>query len=101
MYVYGKVKELVTQLYLTLCDPMESSLPGSSVHGILQARILKWFAISFFTRIIKKAREFQKNMYFCFIDYPKAFDCVDYNKLWKILKEKRIPDNLTCFLRNL
>ena len=42
MYVYGKVKELVTQLYLTLCDPMESSLPGSSVHGILQARILEW-----------------------------------------------------------
>ena len=51
--------------------------------------------------IIKKAREFQKNMCFCFIDYAKAFDCVDHNKLWKILKEMGIPDNLTCFLRNL
>ena len=49
----------------------------------------------------KKAREFQKNIYFCFIDYTKAFDCVDYNKLWKILQEMEIPDHLTCFLRNL
>ena len=51
--------------------------------------------------IIKKAKEFQKNIYFCFIDYAKAFDCVDHNKLWKILKEMRIPDHLTCLLRNL
>ena len=51
--------------------------------------------------IIKKAREFQKNTYFCFIDYAKAFDCVDHNKLWKILKEMGIPDHLTCLLRNL
>ena len=51
--------------------------------------------------IIKKAREFQKNIYFCFINYPKAFDCVDHNKLWKILKEMRIPDYLTWLLRNL
>ena len=51
--------------------------------------------------IIKKAREFQKNIYLCFIDYAKAFDCVDNNKLWKILKEIRIPDHLTCLLRNL
>ena len=51
--------------------------------------------------IIKKAREFQKNIYFCFIDYSKAFDCVDPKKLWKILKEMGIPDHLTCFLRNL
>ena len=51
--------------------------------------------------IIEKAREFQKNIYFCFIDYPKAFDCVDHNKLWKILKEMGIPDHLTCLLRNL
>ena len=49
---------------------------------------------------IKKAREFQKNIYFCFIDYAKAFDCVDHNKLWKILKEMGIPDNLICLLRN-
>ena len=51
--------------------------------------------------IIKKAREFQKNIYFCFIDYAKAFDCVDHNKLSKILQEMRIPDHLTCLLRNL
>ena len=51
--------------------------------------------------IIKKAREFQKNIYLCFIDYSKAFDCVDHNKLWKILKEIGIPDHLTCLLRNL
>ena len=46
--------------------------------------------------IMEKAREFQKNIYFCFIDYAKAFDCVDHNKLWSILKEKGIPDHLTC-----
>ena len=51
--------------------------------------------------IIKKAREFQKNIYFHFIDYAKAFDCVDHNKLWKILKEMGILDHLTCLLRNL
>ena len=51
--------------------------------------------------IIKKAREFQENIYFCFIDYAKDFDCVDHNKLWKILKEMGIPDHLTCLLRNL
>ena len=51
--------------------------------------------------IIKKAKEFQKNIYFCFADYAKAFDCVDHNKLWKILKEMGIPGHLTCHLRNL
>ena len=51
--------------------------------------------------IIKKARKFQKNISFCFIDYLKAFDCVDHNKLWKILKEMGIPDHLICLLRNL
>ena len=51
--------------------------------------------------IIEKAREFQKNIYFYFIDYAKAFNCVDHNKLWKILQEIRIPDHLTCLLRNL
>ena len=50
---------------------------------------------------MEKAREFQKNIYFCFIDYAKAFDCVDDNKLWKILKEMGIPDHLICLLRNL
>ena len=51
--------------------------------------------------IMEKAREFQKNIYFCFIDYAKACDCVDHNKLWKILEEIKIPDHLTCLLRNL
>ena len=51
--------------------------------------------------VTDKAREFQKNIYFCFIDYAKAFDCVDHNKLWKILKEMGIPDHLICLLRNL
>ena len=51
--------------------------------------------------LIEKAREFQKNIYFCFIDYAKPFDCVDHNKVWKILQEMGIPDHLTCLLRNL
>ena len=51
--------------------------------------------------IIEKAREFQKNIYFCFIDYTKAFDCVDHNKLWKILEEMGIPEHLDCLLRNV
>ena len=52
-------------------------------------------------RIIEKAREFQKNIYFCFIDYAKGFDCVDHKKLWRILREMGIPDHLTCLLRNI
>ena len=51
--------------------------------------------------IIKRTKEFQKNIYFCFIDYTKAIDCVDHSKLWKVLKEMGIPDHLTCLLRNL
>ena len=51
--------------------------------------------------MIEKARESEKNIYFCFIDYAKAFDCVDHNKLWKIMKEMEKPDQLTCLLRNL
>ena len=54
-----------------------------------------------FKLVLEKAEAFQKNIYFCFIDYAKAFDCVDYNKLWKILKETGVPDHLTCLLRNL
>ena len=57
--------------------------------------------IANFRWIIEKAREFQKNIYFCFADYAKAFDCVDHNKLWKIIQEMEIPDHLTCLLRNL
>ena len=60
---------------------------------------LRWFQIANICWIIKKARELQKNI--CFIDYAKVFDCVDHNKLWKILKEMGIPDHLTCLLRNL
>ena len=58
------------------------------------------FGLAFFANI-EKAREFQKNIYFCLIDYAKAFNCVDHNKLWKILKEMGIPDHLTCLLINL
>ena len=54
-----------------------------------------------FIGLSKKAKEFQKKIYFCFIDYAKTFDCVDHKKLWKILKERGIPDHLTCLLRNL
>ena len=146
-----------------LCDPMDYSPPGTSIHGILQARILDWVAIAFCgglfwlrdqtwvtciagrffvvwatkilqaklqqymnwelpdiqagfgkssrTRdqianpmihwIIEKAREFQKNIYFCFIDYAKAFDSVYHNKLWKTLQEMGIPEHLTCHMSNL
>ena len=63
-------------------------------------QIASIFWVGFFANI-KKAREFQKNIYFCFVDYAKAFDCVDHNKLWKILKEMEIPDHLICLLRNL
>ena len=60
-----------------------------------------WDQIANIHWIIEKAREFQKNIYFCFIDYAKAFDCVGHNRLWKILKEMGIPDHLTHLLRNL
>ena len=80
-----KSESEVTQSCPTLHDPMDCSLPGSSIHGIFQARVLEWGAIT----------------YFCFIDYAKAFDSVDHNKMWKILQEIRIPDNLTCLLRNM
>ena len=77
---------------------------------ILQARIQQYmncelpdvqFQTANICWIMGKAREFQKNIYFCFIDYAKAFDCVDHNKLWKILQEMGIPEHLTCLLRNL
>ena len=81
-------------------------LPGSCVHGILQARVQEGSSqsrgqIANICWIMEKAREFHKNIYFCFIDYAKAFDCVDQKKLWKILQEMGIPDHLTCLLRNL
>ena len=136
----------VTQLCPTLCDPVDCSLPRSSIHGIFPGQssgvgchfllqrifptqgsnlglphcrqtpyhlsqeepeepvIIIWGTrgqIANTHWIIEKAREFQKNIYFCFIDYAKAFDCADHNKLWKILKEMGIPDHLTHLFRNL
>ena len=74
--------------------------PGKPLHDTKH-----WFVsrdqIANICWIIKKAKKFQKNIYFCFTDYAKAFDCVDHNKLWKILREMGIPDHLTCLLRNL
>ena len=72
----------------------------TNLDGILKSRGTR-YQIANICWIMEKAREFQKNIYFCFIDYAKAFDCVDNNKLWTILKEMGIPDHLTCFLRNL
>src|SRR5574337_1085921 len=65
------------------------------------AIIVICFIVFYYMLFIEKAREFQKNIYFCFADYAKAFDCVDHNKLWTILKEIGIPDLLTCLFRNL
>ena len=132
-----KSESEVAQSCLTLSDPMDCSLPGSSFDGIFQARILEWLAISASKVMLKilQARLQQyvnqelsdvqirfrrgrgtrdqianihciietakKNIYFCFIDYAKAFDCVDHSKLWKIIKEMGIQDHLTCLLRNL
>ena len=101
-------------------------LPHSCTHlnaskvmlQILQARLQQYMNSLMFKLVLEKAEEpeiklptsagswkkqerFQKNIYFCLIDYAKAFDCVDHNKLWKILKEMGIPDHLTCLLRNL
>ena len=92
---------------------MDCSPPSSSVHEICKARVLEWVAISFsressqprdrtqVSRIVDRqftAREFQKNIYFCFIDYAKAFDCLDHKEMWKILQEMGLPDHLTCLL---
>ena len=73
------------------------------LYSVLQGQIclLLQVFLDFLCWIIEKPKEFQKNIYFCFIDYTKAFDYVDHNKLWKILKEMGIPDHLTCLLRNL
>ena len=129
----------VAQSCPTLSDPMDCSLPGSSVHGIFQARVLEWVATAFSnaSKVMLKIlqariqqyvnwelpdvqtgfrkgqgtkdevaklldqRKCKKNIYFCFIDYAKAFDYVDHNKLWKIFQERGTPDHLTCLLRNL
>ena len=102
----------------TLCDPMDCSPPGSSIHGIFQARILEWMAISSSrgssqprnqTHISCVSCIGRQILYHCItwealsvcLNYAKAFDCVDNNKLWKILQEMGIPDHLTFLLRNL
>ena len=79
---YGTMNFLMFKLVLEKAEKPETKLPTSAGSS-------------------KKAREFQKNIYFCFIDYAKAIDWVDHNKLWEILKEMGIPDHLTCLLRNL
>ena len=81
---------------IRICLPMQ----GTQVRSLVQEDITA-SQIANIRWIVEKAREFQKNIYFCFIDYAKAFDCVDHNKVWKILKEIGILDQLTCLLRNL
>ena len=103
--------QTTTQLHSshTLANAQISPSEAPTVHELRTSDIQAGFRKSRGTRnqsanirwIIEKARTFQKNIYFCFIDYTKSFDCVDHNKLWKILKEMGIPDHLTCLLRNL
>ena len=116
---HSNPKERQCQRMLQLCKTALISQTSIVMLKILQARLQQYvnhelpdvqagFSRGRGTRdqianicwIMEKAREFQKNIYFCF-DYAKAFDCVDHNKLWKILKEMGIPDHLTCLLRNL
>ena len=88
-----KILQARLQQYVN-CELPDVQVGFRNVRGTVdQIANIRW--------IIKKAREFQKNIYFCFIDYAKAFDCVDHNKLGKILKEMGTPDHLTCLLRNL
>ena len=111
-------KERQCQICSNYCTIALISHANKVMFNILQARLQQYMNFQMFklgfrkgrgTRdqianihwIIEKAREFQKNIYFCFIDYAKAFDCVDHNKLWKILKEMGILDHLTCLLRSL
>ena len=117
---HSNPKERQCKRMLKLCTIVLISHTSKVMLKILQARLQQYvncelpdvqagFRKSRGTRvqisnihwIIEKAREFQKNIYFCFIDYAKAFDCVDHNKLWKILKEMGKPDHVTCLLRNL
>ena len=86
-------------LYASLQHYVNQELPDAQA-GFRKGRGTR-NQISNICWIIEKAREFQKNIYLCFIDYTKAFDCVDHNKLWRVLKEMGIPDHLTCLLRNI
>ena len=92
-------KVMLKILQARLQQYMNGELPDIQA-GFRKGRGI-WDQIANICWIIEKAWEFQKNIYFCFIDYAKAFDCVDHNKLWKILKEMGIPDFLTWLLRNL
>ena len=88
--------------YSCLENPMDGGAWWAAVYRVTQSqKWLKWLSSSSSNWIIEKDREFQKNIYFCFIDYAKAFHCVDPNKLWKILQEMGIPGHFTCLLRNL
>ena len=117
---HSNPKERQCKRMLKLCTVALISHTSKVMLKILQARLQQymnrvlpdvqaWFTKGRGTRdqianihwIIEKAREFQENIYFCFIDYAKAFDCADHNKLWKILQEMGIQDHLTCLLRNL
>ena len=92
-------KVMLKILQARLQQYVNRELPGAQV-GFRKGRRTRDI-IANICWIIEKTREFQKNIYFCFIDYAKPVDCVDHNKLWKILKEMGIPDHLTCLLRNL
>ena len=92
-------KVMLKILQVRLQQHMNCELPHVQV-GFIKGRGTR-DKIANIRWIIEKAREFQKNIYFCFIDCTKAFDCVDHNKQWKILQEMGIPDHLTCLLRNL
>ena len=90
---------MLTVLQARLQQYVNRELPG--VQAVLRKASGTRDQITNIHWVIEKARKFQKNIYFCFIDYTKTFDCVDHNKLWEILKEMGIPDYLTCLLRNL
>ena len=117
---HSNPKERQCQRMLNYCTSAPISHTNKVMLKILQARLQQYMnhelpgvqagfrkgrgtrdQIANICWIMEKAREFQKNIYFCFIDYDKGFDCVDNNKLWKILQEMGIPDLLTCLLRNL
>ena len=109
MVSYLSVLQNLKVYLLIFIKVKNSPSQASAIRETRTSRCSSWFRKDRGTRdqianirwIIKKAREFQKHIYFCFIDYAKAYDCVDHNKLWKILKEMGIPDHLTQLLRNL
>ena len=100
------IESVMPSSHLILCRPLLLLPPSLPIHSNVSSIEVEMVIPPFHCHlhgnwIIEKAKEFQKNMYFCFIDYAKAFDCVNHNKLWKILQEMGMPDHLTCLLRNL